>query len=313
MSASLLSSTPEPHLPSYLSLACTVNGYSTITNYDSVRLAKSRDASPQRPNTRYLTQPYSVLNNLLSPPNLVPLPNRLKVPGSKMTDQEYFTTSNTIESYCGKETRFSSKFISKDSVDACYETTRNSINEKFINSFGSKVIKDVMRTQTYESNINTEITKIQTQETKSVIQQRVERLYGPGALAQGFFVKKRQKSRLSESDAEHKIETSKNQHSVSMSDKFLSNTTDEAACMKQSTSSPVLPVLRHLRPEFRAQLPIINTRKNSDHGMQKSNTVPVLKVETNGHSTENGKTTDIDVIEILDDSVAERSGEHRVF
>ncbi|XP_044746759.1 uncharacterized protein LOC123308239 [Coccinella septempunctata] len=306
LSASLLSSTPEPHLPSYLSLACTVNGYSTITNYDPVRLSKSRDASPQRPDTKNLTQPYTVLNNLLSPPNLVPLPSRAKVTGSNMTEQEFYSTATTIESYCSKEARFSSKFISKDSVDACYENTRNSINEKYISSFDSKVIKDVIQKQTYESNLTTETTK--TQETKSFIQQRVERLYGPGALAQGFFVKKRQKSRLSESDAEKKVEGSNDHHSVSMSDKLLRDTTDDASCMKQSTSSPVLPVLRHLRPEFRAQLPIISHRKINEPGMQKSNTVPALKdeVKSNGHSKENGKTTDIEVIEILDDSIDER-------
>lgn len=49
-SASIISPpTPEPHLPSYLSLACTVNGYSTTTHYDPLRLAsRSRDASPHR-------------------------------------------------------------------------------------------------------------------------------------------------------------------------------------------------------------------------------------------------------------------------
>ncbi|VEN54049.1 unnamed protein product, partial [Callosobruchus maculatus] len=47
-SVSLASPSPSEyhHLPSYLSLACTVNGYSTTTNYDPVRLARSRDASP---------------------------------------------------------------------------------------------------------------------------------------------------------------------------------------------------------------------------------------------------------------------------
>ncbi|XP_045483185.1 uncharacterized protein LOC123688625 isoform X2 [Harmonia axyridis] len=303
LSTSILSSTPEPHLPSYLSLACTVNGYSTITNYDPVRLSKSRDASPQRPDTKNLTQPYTVLNNLLSPPNLVPLPNRSKLTGSNMTDQEFYSTTNTIESYCSKEARYSSKFISKDAVDVCYEKTHNSMNGKYISSFDSKVMKTVIQKQTYET---TETIKAQSQETKSFIQQRVERLYGPGALAQGFFVKKRQISRVSESDSDRKDDSSNGKHSVSMSDKLLGDTTDDAACMKQSTSSPVLPVLRHLRPEFRAQLPIINTRKISEPGMPKSNTVPVLKDEVNGHSKENGKTIEVEVIEILDDSVTDR-------
>nr|CAI5849824.1 unnamed protein product [Callosobruchus analis] len=44
-------------------------------------------------------------------------------------------------------------------------------------------------------------------------------------------------------------------------------------------------VLRHLRPEFRAQLPIISPKKAESH-LQKSITVPKLKdeVEVNGHA-----------------------------
>lgn len=116
-------------------------------------------------------------------------------------------------------------------------------------------------------------------ETKSFIQQRVERLYGPGALAQGFFVTKRQKSRLSEcEDNKSGLNSEADKHSKSMTDTLDDD--EPEPMMKQSTSSPTLPVLRHLRPEFRAQLPIISPKKGAMEGaLQKSVTIPKLKDE----------------------------------
>ncbi|XP_069702984.1 uncharacterized protein [Periplaneta americana] len=68
--------------------------------------------------------------------------------------------------------------------------------------------------------------------SKSFIQQRVERLYGPGALAQGFFRRTRHKP----------------------PDEIQSASENLPSHNHRSNSSPSLPVLRHLRPEFRAQL-----------------------------------------------------------
>lgn len=123
---------------------------------------------------------------------------------------------------------------------------------------------------TYEAKTyNQKTINGQNTETKSFIQQRVERLYGPGALAQGFFVTKRH------NDSESEKENS-----------FVEQNGKESP-MKQSSSSPALPVLRHLRPEFRAQLPIMVSRKGGvESSMQKSSTVPTLKdeIKVNGHS-----------------------------
>ncbi|XP_011496602.1 PREDICTED: uncharacterized protein LOC105361190 [Ceratosolen solmsi marchali] len=84
---------------------------------------------------------------------------------------------------------------------------------------------------------------------KSFIQQRVERLYGPGALAQGFFFKRSGANKLDSSDTSNK---SSNNNNTSLDD-----TTAE-----ESLKS--LPVLRHLRPEFRAQLPVVSPRRPTD-------------------------------------------------
>nr|CAD7402037.1 unnamed protein product [Timema poppensis] len=75
---------------------------------------------------------------------------------------------------------------------------------------------------------------------KSFIQQRVERLYGPGALAQGFF----RRTKVHLKDEEDKMDSS-----------------EPPTAIRGSGSSPALPVLRHLRPEFRAQLSLSTIAK----------------------------------------------------
>lgn len=290
-SVSLVTPSPEPHLPSYLSLACTVNGYSTTTNYDPDRLSKSRDASPHRPHEHdqhqsHLTPAsklYSVHNNLLSPPNLVPLP--INKTTKNMADhtvthhhQQILTSTKTIKFTSHESRSYSKNIYSTDSVDATIENGHYNGNSKMkfernITTNGqSKFIESTIREF------------INGRESKSFIQQRIERLYGPGALAQGFFVMKRQKSKLSESENYQHSDHSQTDevHSVSMCDKLLQEQT-ESSVMKQSASSPALPVLRHLRPEFRAQLPIVKPRKSGDCVVMKSSTVPKIADEVNGH------------------------------
>nr|CAH7718061.1 unnamed protein product [Callosobruchus chinensis] len=310
-SVSLASTSPSEyhHLPSYLSLACTVNGYSTTTNYDPVRLARSRDASPHRidsggvgdlttahrPTDRPPT--YAVHNNLLSPPNLVPLPPLVAATAPsclKSGKMENVTTalahhhgefysSKTVTFVSGKETRYSSSVFSHDSVDSCIENGHLTTQNKVV-SFETKNITSYngQTRCTSETALKQEYTN--GNETKSFIQQRVERLYGPGALAQGFFVSKRQKSRLSESEDSNRNNNESERHSKSFNDKSM-NEEEQEPVIKQSTSTPTLPVLRHLRPEFRAQLPIISPKKPEGH-LQKSITVPKLKdeVKVNGHT-----------------------------
>lgn len=280
----------QHHLPSYLSLACTVNGYSTTTNYDPVRLARSRDASPHRLDTgSHLTPPqptYSVTNNLLSPLNLVPLPT----PKTNMTEnalqthhtQKFYNSTQTMTFMSSKESHFSSNIFTKDTTDGCIGNSHHTIQRQCM-TYESKKVSGLSE----QNKCNIESTTISKEytngkETKSFIQQRVERLYGPGALAQGFFVSKRKKNPLSESEDTTDKED-RDAHNKTLPDKFLDD--DVEPSMKQSLSSPSLPVLRHLRPEFRAQLPIANSKKTKDVSIQKSVTVPKLtdEVKVNGH------------------------------
>ncbi|KAJ8983622.1 hypothetical protein NQ317_004260 [Molorchus minor] len=288
---------PEPHLPSYLSLACTINGYSTTTNYDPIRLARSRDASPHRIDSDLTSNKptYSIQNNLLSPPNLVPLPIRpqtksftpRKMGENTLTQQhhqDYYSSTKTI-SFITKDSHFTSKlFTAKDRIDGCLENGHHTVHSKCVSFESSKNITSVNGQVKCSSETSIKQELSNGKETKSFIQQRVERLYGPGALAQGFFVTKRQKSRCSESEDKN-VTSDADKHSKSFTDKLLEDE-DLEPTMKQSTSSPTLPVLRHLRPEFRAQLPIISPRKGVECSMQKSVTIPKLKDETkiNGHS-----------------------------
>lgn len=282
-------------MPSYLSLACTVNGYSITTNYDPERLAKSRDTSPHRPTEHVhdTLATYAVQNNLLSPPNLVPLPmqkiNKQSPTMSQHTVtshhfiEKHFSTSTTTSYVSSKQTKCftSSNGNSKDTIDACFE-------RKYMNG------KQEVTSKTNGS------------ECKSFIQQRVERLYGPGALAQGFFVSKRRQNMSF--DPSNNVETNKIEvHSKSMSDELLDNSTSECN-MKQSCSSPSLPVLRHLTPEFRAQLPMLSPRRGVDSSMPKSSTVPVLSV--NGHTPSNGNTYGCHTKEKEDIAIGVKDGHH---
>ncbi|XP_072394700.1 uncharacterized protein vlc isoform X2 [Diabrotica undecimpunctata] len=301
-SASILSPSPEPHLPSYLSLACTVNGYSTSTHYDPVRLAsRSRDASPHRIDCdqQTIAKPatFSIQNNLLSPPNIVPLPSQ-KMENALTQHRNEFYSSLKTSTYMSKQSYssgiFSSISSSKDTTDSCLENGHHSIQNKCVSFETTNVTAtNGQRKCVSETAMKQEYTN--GTETKSFIQQRVERLYGPGALAQGFFITKPQKSRMYETETRGSA-TGSERHSKSMNDKLLED--DLEPGMKQSTSSPTLPVLRHLRPEFRAQLPVISPRRGhlevTTTTIQKSITIPKLKdeIKANGHS----KVNEVDTI-----------------
>lgn len=200
----------------------------------------------------------------------------------RLLHDEFYSSAKTMTFLSNTESRFSNLYITKDSTDGCIENGHHTIQTKCV-SFESQNITTINGQSkcTSETTVKKEFSN--GSETKSFIQQRVERLYGPGALAQGFFVTKRQKSRLS--DSEDKFTVDSDKHSKSMTDALLDEESEPV--MRQSTSSPTLPVLRHLRPEFRAQLPIISPKKGIAEGtMQKSVTIPKLKDESeaNGHS-----------------------------
>lgn len=302
-----------PHKkPSYLNLACSVNGYTNLTTYDSKLrqdINKSREASPIRPITH--TYQYRSENNSL----LVPVPvsaNKLLVPTfgphdtrvdltqkapTKAHTDPYLATSpfnvymaaenkQLKNDFLGNMTTTSRPYISSESktfaTSMLHQTDEvdNSKEITFKSSYSEMNFRKSVTTNGQESRFSSEsytissngvskrveITKENgeklTSPMKSFIQQRVERLYGPGALAQGFFNQKRHKLKSSSEDDEPKVLTEKSLNTperiprkVEEPEKFCTSPNGEMADVS-------LPVLRHLRPEFRAQLPILSPKKS---------------------------------------------------
>ncbi|KAK2584813.1 hypothetical protein KPH14_007126 [Odynerus spinipes] len=253
--------------PSYLGLACSISGYSGITRYDSKLREgfRSRDSSP---GTRLITRDTSPAGfksneNLSVPLHHYP-PKSQSISPLAMDRQNGFANGMKeeckIETY--RETRNSMSIcqgFSEVDKGVSLHTTFPDLSPIRVHSPArrSPGIVQVMScgqqnksfSPNYESspkpstlnisNTSFSDTSIlngssvemehQTLNTsssseKSFIQQRVERLYGPGALAQ---------------DNVNTEESLKN-----------------------------LPVLRHLRPEFRAQLPVVSSRKPTDGSEQ---------------------------------------------
>lgn len=339
--------------PSYLNLACSVNGYTNLTTYDSKLrqdINKSREASPIRPITH--TYKYKSENNSL----LVPVPvsaNKLLVPTfgphdtrtdltskaptkahtdpylaksplhvymaaeNKQLKNDFLGPSMTSTRSCisSESKNFASSMLHKDEVDNAKELTfKSSYSEtnfrKSVSTNGRETNESHFSSESYTISSNgvskrVEITKENGEQlpspVKSFIQQRVERLYGPGALAQGFFNQKRHKLKSGSEDDDPKVLQEK---SLNCPDRFLSpRKSDESIEEYTSPNGETdlsLPVLRHLRPEFRAQLPILSPKKSvkSDLSPQK------VDVDIPSPKTEEVKsvTNGVSVIK-LDDSV----------
>lgn len=283
--------------PSYLGLACSISGYSGITRYDSKLREgfRSRDSSP---GTRLITRDTSPAGfksneNLSVPIHHYP-PKSQSISPLAMDRQNGFANGMKeeckIETY--RETRNSMSIcqgFSEVDKGVSLHTTFPDISPIRVHSPArrSPGIVQVMScgqqnksfSPTYESSpkpstlnlsntsfsdtsiLNGSSVEVEHQTTntsssseKSFIQQRVERLYGPGALAQGFFFKRSSTTKLNVSDNSFNKSSNNN------------NTSVDNVNAEESLKN--LPVLRHLRPEFRAQLPVVSSRKPTDGSEQ---------------------------------------------
>ncbi|XP_072937405.1 uncharacterized protein [Epargyreus clarus] len=316
--------------PSYLNLACSVNGYTNLTTYDSKLrqdINKSREASPIRPithNYQYRSEntsllvPVPVSANKLLVPTFGPHDTRAdltpKAPSKAHTDpylasplhaymaaenkqlkNDFLGPSMTTASrpYISSESKnFAASMLhQKDEVDNAKEMFKSSYSEtNFRQTVTSNGKETRFSSESYTISSNgvskrVEITKENgeklTSPMKSFIQQRVERLYGPGALAQGFFNQKRYKLKSQSEDDDPKVLTEKSLNCPN--DRLVSPRKSNESFDSENLSSPtevdatVLPVLRHLRPEFRAQLPILSPKKSfkSDLSPQKPDDIPI--------------------------------------
>ncbi|EDW01474.1 uncharacterized protein LOC6559592 [Drosophila grimshawi] len=236
--------------PSYLNLACCVNGYSNLTTYDSkIRqdINKSREVSPIRPSTSSLQ--YCKRNNSLAAPVLHTMP---------LTTQPATAMSNK------------------------YTTIINETNNNNNNNNSSKNGLENGDHTYFNGN---GAGKSYGATTSSFIQQRVERLYGPGALAQGFYSPKKHNSSSSQSPVairqkqQDQLQTSPQGSELSRKFKQLSPSKDYGEFRKKLQNNCTarsqeeqpttvhngdvdLPVFRHLSHEFRAQLPTVSPKRN---------------------------------------------------
>lgn len=193
--------TPTNYTPSYLNLACCVNGYSNLTTYDSI-FRKNLNKSP----------------------------TPIAIPTTKEPARSNFL--NTMDHH---------NQSSMDTVDRSTTTTKYDLITKI----------------TTNTNSTSKV------ETKSFVQQRVERLYGADALAQGIL-------------SPRPVKTTTYTNGTTKSTTLHNTSADE--------NSFDLPVFRHLRPEFRAQLPVSVSPKKEVNKTQSS---PLLIITNNNNNTSN--------------------------
>ncbi|XP_024874212.1 uncharacterized protein LOC112456120 [Temnothorax curvispinosus] len=289
---------PEPELtaakkPSYLGLACSISGYSGITRYDSKLREgfRSRDSSP---GTRLITRDTSPAgfrsNENLNVPTSHHPPKSQSISPLAMERQNGFT--NGVKEECKVETYMESRSsismtcqgysevdkgvslhaafpelspirmsasASKRSpglspMMSCGQQNKSvgtgfSSPKQGVTNLSGASFSDTSILNGSSVEVESQVLNTSSSSEKSFIQQRVERLYGPGALAQGFFFK-RSITKLNTSDSS--FNKSSNNNDISA----------DNANTEESLKN--LPVLRHLRPEFRAQLPVVSSRKPTD-------------------------------------------------
>ncbi|KAH8369793.1 hypothetical protein KR093_000986, partial [Drosophila rubida] len=250
--------------PSYLNLACCVNGYSNLTTYDSkIRqdINKSREVSPIRPSTSSLQ--YCKRSNSLAAPVLHTMPIHTKQPVTAASNKYTALLSESHNNNNNNNNNHSNGMLENGDHLYCNGAAAGDKSQ------GSAA-------------------------TSSFIQQRVERLYGPGALAQGFYSPKKHHSsslspvpRQRKQYQQHELDVPAQSTELSRKFKQLSpskdygefrkklqnNCTQTATARSQlettTTAATIghngdvdLPVFRHLSHEFRAQLPTVSPKRS---------------------------------------------------
>ncbi|XP_063977964.1 uncharacterized protein Vlc [Diachasmimorpha longicaudata] len=269
--------------PSYLGLACSISGYSGITRYDSKLREgfRSRDSSP---GSRLITRETSPAGFRSSENLGIPSKSQSISPlamdrqngfsnGNKECRVATFVESRSSLSTCqgfsevdrgvpihsfsdispirGSPKRLTQMTTCRETKTFTSTITVSSPKSSNTSNLSSNCLNESNLTN--GSTVGTDNQTLNSSCKKSFIQQRVERLYGPGALAQGFFFKR---SLNQSTSSESSFNKSSNNN-----DSLVDNANTEESLKN-------LPVLRHLRPEFRAQLPVVSPRRPTDGSEQ---------------------------------------------
>lgn len=284
----------EPKKPSYLNLACCVNGYSNLTTYDSKfrqNISKSREVSPIRPiNATTTTCQPTVTSGSghLGVPNYFPTTNQplgynnngfvmdpsQQSQRSVMSPEKRLFTAHIMQSATLSSARMTNTSSNGNGLDITDNVAVNGESGVFRSTkyIQQRFTNEVVTKNGNGSTVAAEVSG-NGSPCKSFIEQRVERLYGPGALAQGFHANRRsmEKTVLAERNiysntpskwtnrtpgkAVNGYNTPKNGDTQSPQSQF-------GKTGQQQTPEDTIPVLRHLRPEFRAQLPISSPKRS---------------------------------------------------
>lgn len=287
ISQTINSPTSPVKKPSYLNLACCVNGYSNLTTYDSKfrqSINKSREVSPIRPITYSVQYNRNGDNNYLSIPTVVPINDNTKnfmmdTQSILTPDKRYYSTATTTTTSTQQKTI--------DMNGTSHDVTDNVNSNGCAKYFARSMLHTSTSTTNGSGNTSLSLVRDVNQEfdangkstAKSFIQQRVERLYGPAAVTQMYNPKKpkstdeNQEMRISSvlvekiqnstntfQSTKYVLEAQRNGHLNG----FTNNRTahdDDDENININSLNEALPVLRHLRPEFRAQLPALSPKR----------------------------------------------------
>lgn len=319
--------------PSYLGISCAVSGYSKINRYDSVlregfrsrdaspaRLAfsRSRDSSPMRPEWRV----YDPLGQRTSPQATAAKIKELKeqlakcaseLPSFERQGRQGSTRRRDERTLQGRSISVDRGYLTKASemnghstmssihnggprvhlveINMNDTTSRKSNNYEY--SFERRIVREgkieAKESTQYSSNNNCDVKDSPI--SKSFIQSRIERLYGPSALAAGF------RSRRSTLEKERQ-----NSPKPVIPTHDLQKENGGVEWDPETPAPEGMPsVFRHLRPEFRTQLPVrrLGRRGSRDSPTKEGRQIPI-QLESTPPST---PEIDIPVVPLPEDII----------
>lgn len=275
--------------PSYVNLACCISGYTNLTTYNSKQREgfRSRDISPARitgvsrevsphrgddGSSSGLASYTSDCGNFLTtqPKHLTEKEHRSDKGGEKMWNGN--RSNGTAAKSNGCASKMTTSTFTSSSTTSGSESYFSCESHSMVSTTHSTHYQDrVITTRRSDASIecrssSTSLSSSSSSDTSSFILQRVERLYGPGALAQGFYTRHRPRY-------------------TPPTQEISSDVTRDVE--KEAAS---LPVLKLLRPEFRAQLSLAKRKSGSSGSTQnrsidegdstpKERTIPIV-IET---------------------------------
>jgi hypothetical protein len=188
---SINNSSNNKKTPSYVSLSCAVSGYSGLNRYDSrVRsrdnsrdgnrlplcLTKSRDSSPTRTNRHDFKSRKPSGGLLLT-----------DITATAATPIEYQQQQQQNQQWNGRSKSVDRGYLRQNFLNGYLQYKPPTSPSSAITTTATTNIEERGRVRIRSSTVPHHGTQ---QDSKSVIQQRIERLYGPAALAGGFFLVK---------------------------------------------------------------------------------------------------------------------------